>query len=110
MDATKYFIALGPPGCGKGTLCAKLKENSDYYQLSTGDLLRQELAAETELGLIAAGIMQTGGLVPDELVIDLVGKHLKTLQDKKYVIFDGFPRTLEQAAKLDDLITINKVL
>jgi adenylate kinase len=62
-------------------LCAKLKENKDYYQLSTGDLLRQEVAAKSDIGIKCSEIMKAGGLVSDELVIDLVSKHLKTLKD-----------------------------
>ena len=61
-----------------------MKENSDYYQLSTGDLLRQEVAAKSDLGLQASGIMKSGGLVSDELVIALVSKHLSTLKAKEY--------------------------
>mmetsp|Transcript_95373 Transcript_95373/g.205794 ORF Transcript_95373/g.205794 Transcript_95373/m.205794 type:complete len:199 (-) Transcript_95373:274-870(-) len=107
---TQYFIAFGPPGCGKGTLCAKLKEDPNYYQLSTGDLLRNEVKAESELGLQAKSIMESGGLVSDDLVLQLVDNHLKSLKDKKYVIFDGFPRTLEQAEKLDKILHISRVI
>lgn len=78
--------------------------------MSTGDLLRQEVAAKSDIGIKCSEIMKAGGLVSDELVIELVSKHLKTLKDYKYVIFDGFPRTIEQAEKLDKIIDITKVL
>jgi len=72
---------MGAPGCGKGTLCAKLKENKDYYQLSTGDLLRNEVAAKSNIGLKVADIMKNGALVPNDLIIELVQNHLSTLTD-----------------------------
>ena len=97
----KKIVLLGPPGCGKGTQSKYLVENLDFIQLSTGDLLRNETEdTKSILGEKIKGIMTEGELVPDEIVIDLI---IKQIIEKKTsnIVFDGFPRNLEQAKVLD---------
>ena len=91
------IVLLGPPGAGKGTQAAIL---TDYYKvlhLATGDLLREEVAKASELGLKARGYMEKGELVPDELVIDMVINKLNSPEAEKGFILDGFPRNVAQA-------------
>ena len=97
------IILLGPPGAGKGTQAAKLVEERDMIQLSTGDMLREAKTSGTEMGKKVAAIMDAGELVTDEIVIGLIREKLEG--DKKGgFIFDGFPRTLPQADALADLL------
>ena len=97
----KKIVLLGPPGCGKGTQSKYLVENLDFIQLSTGDLLRNETEdTKSILGEKIKGIMTEGELVPDEIVIDLIIKQI-TEKKKSNIVFDGFPRNLEQAKVLD---------
>lgn len=98
------IVLFGPPGAGKGTQAIKLKEKYDLIHLSTGDILRNEISNETELGTLAKSFMNKGELVPDEVVIDMIGNCLKGYSDAKGFIFDGFPRTTEQALALDNLL------
>ena len=93
-------ILLGPPGVGKGTQAVRLAESLHCAHLSTGDLLRAARRDGTELGARAQSFMDSGELVPDELVLDLVGEHLSTIDSRTHVLFDGFPRTMEQAVGL----------
>ncbi len=110
------LILFGPPGSGKGTQAAILIEKYNLKHISTGDLLRSEVAAETELGLEAKKFMDKGDLVPDEVVIGMIGNKLDTEANKvNGFIFDGFPRTVAQAKALDSMLTekglsIDKVL
>ncbi len=98
-------IALfGPPGAGKGTQSQMLIEKYDLAYISTGDLLRQEIAEETELGLQVKDLIAHGGLVSDEIMVDLIEKKIITSSDKKGILFDGFPRTLVQSYILDGLL------
>ncbi len=100
------IILFGPPGSGKGTQSAKLLEKYKLSHLSTGDLLRDQLKRETKLGLEAKKFMDKGLLVPDEVVIGMIESKLDEAgPDTKGFIFDGFPRTVEQAKALDDLLT-----
>lgn len=96
-------IFLGPPGAGKGTQARRLASEMGFKQLSTGDILRSHVARGTELGKLAKPIMDAGKLVPDEIILGLIGAELAAMPDPK-VIFDGFPRTLAQAEALDRLL------
>lgn len=97
-------ILLGPPGVGKGTQAVRLAEEVGAAHVSTGDLLRAARREGTELGRKAQGFMDRGELVPDGLILDLVREHLASLQEGMPVLFDGFPRTEDQANGLDDLL------
>lgn len=101
------LVLFGPPGAGKGTQSEKIKSKYELVHLSTGDLLRSEIKEGTELGLKAKQLMDKGMLVPDEVVIGMIGSKLKASQQAKGFIFDGFPRTVEQAKALDDLMQKN---
>jgi len=97
-------LLLGPPGAGKGTQAQRLKENYGLMHLSTGDILRQEIAKGTELGLKAKEVMDAGKLVPDECVIKMIEDKLNQPDYKAGVILDGFPRTTQQAISLDEML------
>lgn len=93
-------ILLGPPGAGKGTQCKRIAEKYGLAHLSSGDILRAERAAGTELGRKAQSYMDSGGLVPDDLIIDMMIGAIKKTGERGYVL-DGFPRTVAQAEGLD---------
>ena len=97
------IILLGPPGAGKGTQAARLQVNRGMIQLSTGDMLRQAVAAGTPVGLKAKAVMERGELVSDAIVSALIGERLDASADKG-AIFDGFPRTKHQAEALEILL------
>ena len=90
-------ILLGPPGAGKGTQANVIKQKFDIPQISTGDMLRSAIREGTELGIIAKKIMDTGGLVPDDLILNIVKERVSQNDCKKGYLFDGFPRTIAQA-------------
>ena len=98
------LVLFGPPGAGKGTQSQKLIEKYGLIHLSTGDLLRGEISQGTELGLEAKKLMDEGMLVPDHVVIGMIGHKLDSNKAAKGFIFDGFPRTVAQAAALDELL------
>lgn len=98
------LILFGPPGSGKGTQSAFLIDTYGLNHLSTGDLLRSEIGNETALGLEAKKYMDAGQLVPDEVVIGMIGSKIDENPEAKGFIFDGFPRTTAQAAALDSLL------
>ena len=98
------IILFGPPGSGKGTQSEKLVQQYQLKHLSTGDLLRSEIAAKTELGLAAKGFMNEGKLVPDEVVIGMIDSCIDANSSAKGFLFDGFPRTVAQAKALDELL------
>src|SRR3981189_676328 len=98
------LILLGPPGSGKGTQAQRLVKRHGIVQLSTGELLRAAVAAQTPVGLKAKDIMASGGLVPDEIVIGIISERLDQPDAAKGFILDGFPRTVPQAEALDELL------
>lgn len=102
------IILFGPPGSGKGTQSANLIKKYGLIHLSTGDLLRSEIEAQTPLGLEAKKFMDAGQLVPDEVVIGMISSKLDANPEARGFIFDGFPRTTAQAEALDKLLTLKK--
>ncbi len=100
------IVIFGAPGSGKGTYSAELVKYFGYDHISTGDLLRAELQAGTELGLVAKKYMEKGQLIPDDLVIDILRKQYDILlTEGNGVIFDGFPRTIAQASALKRMLS-----
>lgn len=97
-------IFLGPPGAGKGTQAAVLSQNFEVPHISTGDILRSSVAAQTELGKKAESYMNAGELVPDDLILDLIRERLVQDDAAKGWILDGFPRNVSQANFLDKLL------
>jgi len=98
------IILLGPPGAGKGTQAQRLVEHHGMLQLSTGDMLRETRKADTELGHKVADIMDSGGLVSDEIVSAMIDAKLADMGPETGAIFDGYPRTAAQADQLDDIL------
>jgi len=98
------LILLGPPGSGKGTQAQRLVKRYGIVQLSTGELLRAAVAAQTPVGLKARDVMASGGLVPDDIVIGIISDRLDQPDAKAGFILDGFPRTVRQAEALDELL------
>lgn len=106
MGGTKLnLILLGPPGAGKGTQAKMLVDRYHIPQVSTGDLLRAEIANQSELGLKAQTFVQSGGLVPDELVMTMLLQRIAKPDCQQGFILDGFPRTVKQAENLEKSLT-----
>ena len=105
----KYLLFLGPPGAGKGTQAGLISDSNRYLHLSTGELLRQEVELKTNLGIKVEEIINSGKLVKDELVLEIVRKNL--LKKNKGWILDGYPRNISQANSLNKVLEdINQVL
>lgn len=104
----KNIIFIAPPAAGKGTQSDLLKTKYDFNHISTGDMLREEIASGSELGLKVKNIIDKGELVTDDVMIDLLKSKLSTLDGKPFIL-DGFPRTLNQAIALNDILTVDYV-
>jgi len=102
------LILFGPPGSGKGTQSEKIISKYQLHHISTGDLLRSEIAKQTPLGIEAKILMDKGNLVPDEVVIGMINDCLQQHQNAAGFLFDGFPRTSVQARELDNLLQKNQ--
>jgi adenylate kinase len=98
------ILIFGPPGSGKGTQSVRLAEKFNLLHLSTGDMLRAEIAAGTELGKKMSAIMSKGELVPDEVVIEMIAVKIDSVKDKAGFLFDGFPRTVAQTGALEKML------
>lgn len=115
MNKQFNIVLLGAPGSGKGTQAPKLMEKYQLFHISTGDMFRKEIASGSEIGLKAKSIIESGGLCPDDVTLDMLNSYLSKLGDCKGYILDGVPRTLEQAHMLDGInydkpIEISKVV
>lgn len=99
----KNIILMGPPGAGKGTLAKQLKEVLNLVHISTGDMFREAIKAQTELGVLAASYINKGDLVPDDVTIGLVKERLSQPDCEAGFLLDGFPRTLPQAEALNEI-------
>jgi len=102
-------ILFGPPGAGKGTQSQNIIKKYELVHFSTGDILRAEIAAETDLGVIAKLYMDKGELVPDEVAIGMIKAKILANRNSKGFIFDGFPRTVTQANELDEILELEKM-
>ncbi len=103
-----YFVFLGAPGAGKGTQAAKVAESLKIAHVASGDLFRDAVKKGTELGKLVKGYMEQGKLVPDDVTIKVIAEKLNDPECASGVIFDGFPRTLEQAKALDTALAAKK--
>ena len=101
------IVLFGPPGCGKGTQATFISESLSIPHLSTGDMLRSAVSSGSEIGLKAKKIMESGGLVSDKIVFSIVKERIEKNDCENGFILDGFPRTLNQAEKLDLLLSDN---
>ncbi|MHC4622493.1 MAG: adenylate kinase [Planctomycetota bacterium] len=99
-------VLLGAPGAGKGTQCKRIVDRYGVSHLSSGDILRQERAEGTELGRKAQSYMDSGGLVPDDVIVEMMSKAIKKAPEAGFVL-DGFPRTVNQARELDESLASN---
>ena len=110
MGKSESIVLFGPPGAGKGTQSGLISQITGKPQVSTGDMLREAVASQTEVGVKANDYMEKGLLVPDKIIIDLIRMRLLREDAKSGLLFDGFPRTLAQAVELDGLTNVTMVL
>lgn len=103
------LVLFGPPGSGKGTQAVKMAEKYDLLHISTGDLFRNAIKNETEMGLKAKAFMDKGNLVPDEVTIGMMNAVIEANPEVNGIIFDGFPRTVTQAEALDSFLNARKI-
>ena len=101
---TKYYVLFGPPGAGKGTQATAMVEKYNLHHISTGALLRKEIASGSPLGMKAKELIENGCLVPDEVVEGMIESEFRTVKGVDGYLLDGFPRTLAQAEALDRLL------
>lgn len=101
-----FLVIIGPPGAGKGTQAKRLAETLGLSHVSTGEIFRRNISDKTELGLRVKELLEDGILVPDDLTIELVQDQIDKFADGRGAIFDGFPRNLEQAKALDDMLLL----
>ncbi|TMC27217.1 MAG: adenylate kinase [Chloroflexi bacterium] len=99
------IIFMGPPGSGKGTQAQKLVRENGWVQLSTGDLFRSHIEAATELGKRVKPILDAGTYVPDDITVEMVRQRLRDIPKETRIVFDGFPRTIDQAKAIDRLLS-----
>ncbi|MEM5798404.1 MAG: nucleoside monophosphate kinase, partial [Candidatus Aenigmatarchaeota archaeon] len=104
------LVFLGPPGAGKGTYASRICEKKGWAHISTGDILREEIRKGSKIGIEAKKYVDTGQLVPDEIIIGILKERLKKQDCKNGFILDGFPRTVSQAIALEKITTIDAVL
>ena len=102
-----FLVIIGPPGAGKGTQAKRLAETLGLSHVSTGEIFRRNISQKTELGLRVKKLLENGILVPDDLTIELVQDQIGQFVDSGGAIFDGFPRNLEQAQALDDILLLH---
>ncbi len=102
------FILFGPPGSGKGTQSIKIAEKYNLAHISTGDIFRRNIKEKTELGIKVKSVIERGELVPDELLIDILDDAMSKVAGKDGFVFDGFPRTCQQARDMDVLLSTKK--
>lgn len=102
----KYYVLFGPPGAGKGTQAGAMVERYNLCHLSTGELLRAEIAAGTPLGLQAKSLIEAGNLVPDSVVEGMIESKFRDTQGVDGFLLDGFPRTIAQARALDNMVEV----
>jgi adenylate kinase len=109
----RHVVIFGPPGSGKGTMTNLIIENHDYVSIVAGDLLRAEKKSGSDLGKEIASIIDKGNLVPDEMITDIIGQKLETMPDEivhdkdKGIVFDGYPRSIQQAIDLDGFVNVD---
>ena len=104
------IVLFGPPGAGKGTQAERIMDATGLPQVSTGDMLRAAVKAGTETGIVAKGFMESGLLVPDSVIIDLIKDRILESDAKNGVMFDGFPRTIPQAEALAEITPVTHVI
>merc|ERR1719263_2568744 len=106
---TKNIVLIGPPGSGKGTQAPIIKDKYSLRHLATGDLLRAAVSAGTEMGMKAKALMESGGLVGDDIVVGIIKDNIKSPECANGFILDGFPRTVPQAEMLGEMLETEKI-